>query len=1358
MGYAGAFVWAQEEEPPEEEPVIEVIKQLAFIEQHLADTGIVDGIESPYDVRVAPDGGHVYVASLKNDAVSYFVRDEVNGELDYAGFVTQADIGEDALNGARSLAMSPDGEYVYAVSMFANSLATFDRSAASGALTFVDAVYDSDGGVDGLDGARSIVISPDGKNLYVAAYDDSKLSVFTRNSSTGAASFLGVYEEGDQGVEELTEPHALAFSPDGRHLYVALWSNEIVVFSRDSSTGLLTYVSKLVYLESEPESKKESPRGLGFSPDGKFAYVVSNNNDALSVFSRDSASGELTLDGNVFNGSSGISNMDGPHAISISSDGKFIYVAASSSDAVVAFERNSETGWVTYYQSIHAETGDTWDMNGPISIGTSPDGEHVYVGSGSGTHSVVTFRREVLEDPPEFVVQPVDQSIEEGESVAFYALAQGVDLSYQWLRDGVEIAGKTLPVLTIPAVASGDDGSNFSIRVNNPGGILTSSSVTLTVLPPVVVEAPEDLTALDISSNSAELVWKDRSDNETSFEIQRRVPGGDFSALASVLENRVQYDDTSLEASTTYIYRIRAKRAENESLWSNDAVIESFDDVPQAPVNLNVVEESYNKVTLRWSDRSAVEDGVRILRRVDEFGALWSTLGTVGKNATEYVDRTVEAQSTYAYRVQAYNESGTSDYSNSVVAITSTIPVDLISPVSRPIPRDAISGYSIGVTSTEDWEAISDVDWLIVTSPTGGQGTGNQGVVYRSRLNESQDERIGKIVVGGLEHTVVQEGSPPFLRVSPSRSEADADGGTVLVSIESNVDWSADEGSDWVSITSGQSGSGYGSIVLSLEANSSFESRFAELTINSNTHTIEQSGAVPVLELDASQSRFDSVGASATVAVTSNTDWVTSVSEDWIILSGTTSGNGDGDIGFIVEANETSDIRTADILVNDIAVTITQDPPVVPDDVLEAEAVVSRFSSEGGSSSVSITGNVYWSASVSEDWISLAEVTSANGDGSVAFSVAAYEGEAIRTTDILVNDVAVTITQDPPVRSDVLDPEWVGVTVGALGAALEWSDLSDDELGFRIRRSTVGSDRVVDVADLPAGSTSYFDREAPRGRQVEYTLVSYDEIGESEEVSIVSDTLPSSNMTTVALRVEAESWTEAFLAEIPLAGDGEIVLQREGFGEEFSRLDFGGRYPVSRYDLDTDAGHGRLIGSAPSSDWWDYFSFDEVVASGAFSEVAEGIDYAASAQGAGGAYPRGARAMGQLLGAESAIIVGFEVAGEVELPVLLQGVGASLGRKRVSDVAGSLKLEVYEILDEGSASLLAVNADWQIATNSGEITVDDVIGQTGATAQLSEDGGEARLLLMLGKGRFVAVLRSETGAMGSAMLEVFDAR
>src|SRR3954452_5875794 len=84
----------------------------------------------------------------------------------------------------------------------------------------------------GLAGARSAVLSPDQRQVYVAAPGAGGISVFARDAGSGELSFLScVTATGGDGrigtdglcahADGLVGARALAFSPDGRFAYVA---------------------------------------------------------------------------------------------------------------------------------------------------------------------------------------------------------------------------------------------------------------------------------------------------------------------------------------------------------------------------------------------------------------------------------------------------------------------------------------------------------------------------------------------------------------------------------------------------------------------------------------------------------------------------------------------------------------------------------------------------------------------------------------------------------------------------------------------------------------------------------------------------------------------------------------------------------------------------------------------------------------------------------------------------------------------------------------------------------------------------------------------------------------------------------
>ena len=82
---------------------------------------------------------------------------------------------------------SPDGKHIYAGSLYDDAVAVFSRNSTTGALTFVEFHKDKVGGVDGLDGVESVTVSPDGKNLYAAATTGDAVAVFSVVSGVGAS-------------------------------------------------------------------------------------------------------------------------------------------------------------------------------------------------------------------------------------------------------------------------------------------------------------------------------------------------------------------------------------------------------------------------------------------------------------------------------------------------------------------------------------------------------------------------------------------------------------------------------------------------------------------------------------------------------------------------------------------------------------------------------------------------------------------------------------------------------------------------------------------------------------------------------------------------------------------------------------------------------------------------------------------------------------------------------------------------------------------------------------------------------------------------------------------------------------------
>ncbi len=68
---------------------------------------------------------------------------------------------------------------------------------------------------------------------------------------------------------------------------------------------------------------------------------------------------------------------------------------------------------------------------------------------------------------------------------------------------------------------------------------------------------PTELKATELDKG-AHLTWKDNSDNEASFMVERKVGAGSFTMLIVVPFDTTAHHDAPLTAGETYTYRVMA--------------------------------------------------------------------------------------------------------------------------------------------------------------------------------------------------------------------------------------------------------------------------------------------------------------------------------------------------------------------------------------------------------------------------------------------------------------------------------------------------------------------------------------------------------------------------------------------------------------------------------------------------------------------------------------------------------------------------------------------------------------------------------------------------------------------------------
>jgi 6-phosphogluconolactonase (cycloisomerase 2 family) len=268
----------------------------------------------------------------------------------------------------------------------------------------------------GLDGVASLAVSPDGRDLYAVSYGsasgEDSLVAFARDPHTGGLEPLhgrGACVESRPvvrcassapGLEGAT---ALTMSRDGRFLYVASeMSGAVVAFARNPHTGQIAPLQGVGGCVSEATGTVPAPdlpclqqapqldgaRSLALARNGRFLYVAGFDPGAVLALPRDPVSGRIAppaLDGvhclaalAVTGCASPLPALRGASAIVPSPTGRVLYVSCEGGDSLLEVLADPVTGALT---PATAGGRDIGDIAGPGALAASADGRTLYVAS-----------------------------------------------------------------------------------------------------------------------------------------------------------------------------------------------------------------------------------------------------------------------------------------------------------------------------------------------------------------------------------------------------------------------------------------------------------------------------------------------------------------------------------------------------------------------------------------------------------------------------------------------------------------------------------------------------------------------------------------------------------------------------------------------------------------------------------------------------------------------------------------------------------------------------------------------------------------------------------------------------------------
>jgi PKD repeat protein len=403
-----------------------------------------------------------------------------------------------------------------------------------------------------------------------------------------------------------------------------------------------------------------------------------------------------------------------------SPDGTFTTVSPPNQPPIAAFTTSPTSGdaplTVDFDGSASTDPDGTveswsWDF-GDGSTGVGSTTTHVYTSEGIFTATLTVVDNDGATDsttttiavstpalPPTLTSQPTPQTVTEGQTATFTVAASGSPpLSYQWQKNGADIAGANGPTYTTPPAALSDNGSAFRCAVSNGAGSVISAPAALTVLdatPPVISQ----VEASGITETGATITWN--TDEPSDSQVFYREQGATTYHLSPIATAMVTGHTVVLQgllAGTTYEFRVQsADAAGNIATSSPDQTFTTTSPPNQPPIASFLADPTAGDAPLTVSfDASSSSDADGTIVSYDwSFGD-----GSTGAGATP--SHVYTSDGSYTATLTVVDDDGATDSMSTTIAVNATaLPPSI---TSQPTDQDVAEGQTatFSVTATGD--------------------------------------------------------------------------------------------------------------------------------------------------------------------------------------------------------------------------------------------------------------------------------------------------------------------------------------------------------------------------------------------------------------------------------------------------------------------------------------------------------------------------------------------------------------------------------------------------------------------------------------------------------------------------------
>lgn len=335
---------------------------------------------------------------------------------------------------------------------------------------------------------------------------------------------------------------------------------------------------------------------------------------------------------------------------------------------------------------------------------------------------------------------------------------------------------------------------------------------------------------------------------------------------------------------------------------------------------------------------------------------------------------------------------------------------------------------------------ITKPDWITLSQSS---GVGNATITATASATESS--RSGNIVASGYgltASTSVSQREGAYIEIDSSLIVVSGIEHDIQVEVYSNTDWVVETSESFLTIVSGASGSGDGTVILhitenntGITRNSNFEVRTQDSSVRARGNVTQSPTEERYITIDPIIPSVDGSEQDVQIEVYSNTNWVVETSESFLTVTSGASGSGDGTVILHLSRNTSGVRRDSDFVVR------------TPDSSIVAEGNVSQgtteqeyinispsspsVSNEEQTIEISVTSNTSWEVAESSPFLSVVSGATGSGNGTVVLRITANTGAA-RSANFFVRKPDLSVYAQGKITQAeadflIIDPEEISV-------------------------------------------------------------------------------------------------------------------------------------------------------------------------------------------------------------------------------------------------------------------------------------------------------------------------------------------